>query len=213
MAEDAGIVAGALQSIGGLRVMYDAVNMDAIPADAVAVAGYPHRGGGTVWNPRRFPRALVMAIDQGNHPDDCHAADYEAFAIFGPAAIHSWVANWHRLHPGGLAAQNGFFVRPVVYSDVANLQAVRGALAGLVWDLWVAAWPGAGPVLQDGAVAHQYASESTGSGGPWDLSVISAGFGVAADEPAGWQDQALAQSSQLVNLALKLENLIRANTP
>lgn len=199
-----------------LRMMFDAVNMDAIPADAVAVAGYPHRGGDTVWNPGRFPRALVVAIDQhGNHPDDCHAADYEAFAIFGPQAIRQWVVAWHQLHPAGLAARGGFFSRPVVYSDESNLIAVRGALAGLLWDLWVAAWPGAGPVLQDGAVAHQFASDSSSppSGGPYDLSVVAPGFGMAVDEPADWRDQALAQVTQLSNAALKLENLIRANTP
>lgn len=209
---EAGVEAAPLS----LRMMYDAVNMDAIPADAVAVAGYPHRGGDTVWNPGRFPRALVMAIDQhGNHPDDCHAADYEAFAIFGPGAIRAWVASWHQLHPGGLAAAGGFFARPVVYSDEANLSAVRGALAGLVWDLWVAAWPGAGPVLQDGAVAHQFASESSTppSGGAFDLSVIGPGFGAPVDEPAGWQDRALAQATALANAALTLEQLIRLNTP
>lgn len=200
----------------GLRVMYDSADMDAIPAGAVAVAGYPHRGGDTVWNPARFPRALIMAIDQhGNHPDDCHAADYEAFAIFGPGAIRAWVTTWHQLHPGGLAAHNGFFIRPVVYSDGSNLPAVRGVLAGLVWDLWVAAWPGAGPVLQDGAEAHQYASETSTppSGGNFDLSAIAPGFGAPADEPAGWQDQALAQATALSNAALNLENLIRANVP
>lgn len=169
-----------------LRVMYDSAHMDAIPLEAAIVAGYPHRGGDTVWDPARFPRALVMAIDQhGNHPDDCHAADYEQFAIFGPSAILSWVMSWHHLHPGGLAAQGGFFTRPVVYTDVANLGDVRRTLAGQVWDLWVAAWPGAGPVLQDGAEAHQYASDSStpGSGGDFDLSVVSAGFGVRPAPP------------------------------
>lgn len=198
-----------------LRTMYDAVNMDAIPADALIVAGYPHRDP-TVWNPGRFPRALVVPIDQhGNHPDDCAAADYEAFAIFGQGAIRQWVIAWHQLHPGGLAVQGGHFYKPLVYSDESNLDTVRGALVGLLWDLWVAAWPGAGPVLQDGAVAHQYASDSSTppSGGDYDLSVVAASFGLAADEPAGWQDRALAQSSALVNVALALEQLIRSNTP
>jgi hypothetical protein len=196
--------------IMALRTMYDAVNMDAIPLNAGIVAGYPHRGGDTVWNPARFPHSLVMAIDQhGNHPDDCHAADYEAFAIFGPAAIRQWVTAWHQLHPAGLAAQGGYFTRPVVYSDEANLTAVRGALAGLVWDLWVAAWPGAGSVLQDGAAAHQFSSETTGSGGPWDLSVVSPSFGTPPpppDDPPDWRDVALAQLAAVAGL-------IRAHTP
>lgn len=199
-----------------LRTMYDSVNMDAIPSDAVIVAGYPHRGGDTVWNPGRFPRALVVAIDQhGNHADDCHAADYEAGALFGPALIRQWVQSWHLLHPGGMLANNGFFARPLVYFDEANSLAVRQALAGLLWDEWIAAWPGQGPVLQDGAIAHQYASDSSTppSGGNYDLSVVADSFGVAPDEPAGWPDQALAQATQLVNAALKLEQLIRVNLP
>lgn len=197
-----------------MRTMYDSANMDAIPANAVVVAGYPHRGGDTIWNPGAFPHALVVAIDQhGNHADDCHAADYEAGALFGPGLIRQWVESWHLLHPRGLAAQNGWFGRPLVYHDESNLLIVRQALAGLLWDEWIAAWPGLGPVLQDGGVAHQYASSAT-SGGNFDLSVVSDGFGVRpVDEPPDWRDQALAQAVQLAISVGGLEALIRANTP
>lgn len=203
-----------------LRVMYDSANMDAIPADAQVVAGYPHRGGDTVWNPARFPHALVMAIDQrGDHADDCHAADYEQFAIFGTALIRQWVESWHLLHPRGMAAQNGFFLRPPVYSDLTNLPSVISALHGLTWDPWVAAWPGNGPVLEPGWAAHQYADPKT-SGGDFDLTVISAGFGARpvpppppVDEPPGWQDRALAEAALIASSATALTRLIGANTP
>lgn len=198
-----------------LRLMYDSAHMDAIPASAQIVAGYPHRGGDTVWNPGRFPRSLVMAIDQhGNHPDDCHAADYEAFAIFGAAMIRQWVITWHQLHPHGLAAVNGWFSRPPVYCDLANLATVRGALAGLLWDEWVAEWPGPGPVLLPGSVAHQYASQSTGSGGDFDLSVVAPSFGMRPPPPPpSWESTAYEEALGLARYAAILADLLRAHLP
>lgn len=197
-----------------LRTMYDSVNMDAIPFAAEIVAGYPHRGGDTVWNPGRFPHALIVAIDQsadGAHAADCHAADYEPGAIWGEALLRQWVTSWHQLHPQGLAAQRGWFARPVIYSDLANLPSARSALAGLAWDLWVAEWPGPGQVLEQGAIAHQYADD-TRSGGDYDLSVVSDGFGAHPVPPpptTGAQIRAgLAETAQdlveLVALAKRL---------
>ena len=181
--------------------MYDGVNMDAIPVTAQVVAGYPHRVP-TVWNPGRFPHALVVAIDQsgdGAHADDCHAADYEPGALFGEQLLRQWVLSWHMLHPGGLVAQNGWFYRPVIYSDLSNLASAQAALTGLSWDLWVAQWPGPGQVLEPGAVAHQYASSAT-SGGPYDLSVVSDTFGALRVSPYGdpGQAAALAAARQVV---------------
>jgi hypothetical protein len=208
-------------AVPALRVMYDSDHMDAIPRSALLVAGYPHRGGDTVWIPGEFS-GLVMAIDQrGDHPDDCSAADLEAGAI-NPANALSWVTTWHHLHPNGQRAKGGFFARPVLYCNLVTLPQVQAEMhgQGLLWDLWVAAWPGQGPVLQDGAVAHQCASQSTGSGGDFDLSVVSAEFGVAPDEPPGWQDAVLADlgvvSTNMAALQARLAGtaaLVRANTP
>lgn len=161
-----------------LRTMYDSVDMDAIPPTAEVVAGYPFRVPST-WNPGRFPHALVVAIDQsaeGSYADQCHAVDYEPGAVWGQGLLTRWVLSWHQLHPGGLAAQNGWFTRPLVYVDLDNLPGARAALTGLAWDLWVAEWPGPGQVLEPGAVAHQYAGSAT-SGGNYDLSVVSDTFG------------------------------------
>ena len=183
-----------------LRIMYDSVNMDAIPLSAEVVAGYPHRVP-TTWDPGRFPHALAMAIDQspdGDHADDCHAIDFEKGAEFNPATLRQWVQSWHQLHPQGLAAQGGWFARPVVYSDLVNLPAAQRALQGLAWDLWLASWPGPGPVLPGGTVAHQYAGTAT-SGGDYDLSVVSALFGARPVVPQGDPGQAAAlAAAQLV---------------
>lgn len=201
-----------------LRTMYDSVNMDAIPLSAVAVAGYPHRSP-TVWNPGRFPCALVMAIDQrGDHPDDCHAADVEGGDVpILVANIRSWVEQWHLHHPHGMPAQNGFFARPVVYCNEATLPAVQNALHGLAWSSWITAWPGPGPVLEPGWDAHQYASDTTGSGGDFDLSVISPGFGARpappSPPPSTWVTQAYAGVHETIADLAEIAGLIKPHLP
>lgn len=153
------------------RTMYDSTNMAAIPADAEIVAGYPYAFPVDF---SAFPHALQVWIDQhGNHPDTCHVADYENGAIGTPQAIRNWVIAWHGLHPVGLAAVNGFFDVPTVYSDLNNLKTVMQALSGLVYDIWVARWDsGTAPV--PGTSLLQYASPSSTppSGGDYDISAV-----------------------------------------
>lgn len=164
------------------RTMYDSTNMDAIPADAQIVAGYPHA---FPTDYARFPNALQVRIDQhGNHADDCHVADVETGAI-SVATVRQWVQSWHTLHPAGLAAVNGHFDVPTVYCNESTLLAVRNALVGQLYDVWVAWWDrGTSPV--SGTSLLQYASPSSNppSGGDFDVSVVyDASWGVAVAPP------------------------------
>ena len=164
----------------GVRTMYDSTTMDAIPVDAQIVAGYPHA---FATDYARFPYALQVRIDQhGNHADDCHAADVENGAI-GIGTIRQWTESWHLLHPNGLDAVNGHFTKPTVYCDESNLGAVRTALVGLVYDLWVAWW-GTGPTQLPGTVAHQYANSAI-LGFNADASVVyDTTWGIASVTPS-----------------------------
>jgi hypothetical protein len=179
------------------RLMYDSTNMDAIPLDAQIVAGYPHA---FPTDYARFPHALQVKIDQhGNHADDCHVVDVEAGTVT-IATARQWVASWHVLHPHGLAAVNGFFDQPTVYIQESNLAALRQALVGEVYDVWVAWWDrGTSPV--SGTSLLQYASPTSNppSGGDYDVSVVyDATWGVAfaPPPPPTWQATALAMAKK-----------------
>jgi hypothetical protein len=195
----------ALQSaIGtpGTRTMFDSTNMDDIPLDAQIVAGYPHA---FPTDYARFPKALQVRIDQhGNHADDCHVADYEKLAIFGPV-IRQWVQSWHLLHPNGLAAVNGYFDLPTVYCDMSNLATVRGDLVGLQYDLWIAQWNDS-PTVIPGSSLHQYANAAM-LGFDADASVVyDTSWGVKlAPTVATWE------SNALTNTEIALNNLRQVN--
>lgn len=182
------------------RLMFDSTNMDAIPADAKIVAGYPHA---FPTDYGRFPNALQVRIDQhGNHADDCHVADVENGAI-SISTVRQWVESWHLLHPNGLAAVNGFFDQPTVYSSESNMKATMGALVGLSYDFWVASWD-IGPTVIPGTNLHQYASPTSNppSGGDYDLSVVyddTWGVRPLPVSPA-WIVQAVADTKALLAL-------------
>lgn len=77
--------------------------------------------------------------------------------------------------PGWVQKRRAAGVDPTVYCSMALWPAVRTAFqAALVPEphYWVAGYPGGGPVIPAGAIAHQYADSST-SGGNWDLSVVA----------------------------------------
>ena len=190
--------------------MYDSTNMDAIPLDAQIVAGYPHA---FPTDYARFPHALQVKIDQhGNHADDCHVADVEAGAI-SMTTVKQWVQSWHLLHPAGLAAVNGHFAKPTVYCSESNLPAVRAALVGQLYYVWVAHWDEP-PTVISGTSAHQYASPSSSppSGGDYDVSVVyDVGWGVAVVPPPSWQAQALAQAQEIQADAAALVTLLEAH--
>lgn len=182
------------------RTMYDSTNIDAIPENAEIVAGYPHA---FPTDYSRFPKALQVRIDQhGNHPDDCHVADVESGAIT-IANIRFWVTAWHKLHPHGIPAVNGYFDVPTVYVSDGSLMTVRQQLVGLVYDVWVAWW-GTGPTVVPGTSLHQFDSPSSTppSPGDYDTSVVYDNTWGVRPVPveAPWKVSALADLANLIGI-------------
>lgn len=146
-----------------MRTLYDSVNPAAIPTDAGMVAGYID--GMYAWHAAdwaRFPRAVqvriaVFASTNGGHVLDVERGDAT------PVQAPGWV---QRRRAAG--------ADPSVYCSMALWPAVRAAFATAHVPephYWVAGYPGGGPIIPAGAVAHQYADPAT-SGGAWDLSVV-----------------------------------------
>ena len=194
------------------RTLYDSTNMAAIPPDAQIVAGYPYA---FPTDYTAFPRALQVRIDQhGNHADTCHVVDVEAGTVT-IATARQWVASWHLLHPNGLAAVNGYFDQPTVYIQESSLTALRQALVGEVYDVWVAWWSrGTTPV--SGTSLLQYASPSStpATAGDYDQSVVyDSTWGVAGSTPPppAWQAQALTYAELIQAGAAELVTLLKAH--
>lgn len=151
-----------------VRTMYDSTTPQNVPADAQAVAYYPHAWGTDLSHIRA---AIEVRIDNhGDHADDCHALDVENGAADVQTAMH-WVQSWHALHPEGMHTGNGFIRLPIVYISESRVPELRTALSGMRYDLWVAAW-GVGPTGIAGAFAHQYTNRGP-NGENYDISVIT----------------------------------------
>lgn len=154
--------------------MYDSTHPEAIPLTAAMVAGYVD--GAFVWPPAawaRFPTAVHVRIAVFASTNDGQVLDVER-GDATPAQAPGWVR-----------MRRAAGVDPSVYCSTALWPAVRAAFhaAGVAEPhYWVAAYPGSGPVIPAGAVAHQFAGSAT-SGGDWDLSVV-ANFWPGID-PAG----------------------------
>jgi hypothetical protein len=149
------------------RTMYDSTDPTIIPADAEIVAYYPHAWGTDI---SKHEHALVVRIDnRGDHADDCHILDVEAGAANNTTA-HEWVMSWHKLHPQGLDAVNGWIRKPVLYCSESALPALRTACAGLDYDIWVANWStGTTPVA--GCFAKQFTDHGP-HGENYDMSAV-----------------------------------------
>lgn len=149
------------------RTMYDSNTPNAIPDDAQIVAYYPHAWDGLHG---RFGHALQVCIDnRGDHADDCHALDVENGAASVQTAVQ-WVQSWHKLHPGGLAAVNGWFDKPMVYANENTWAELYKVLPAGLYYAWVAQW-GTGPTVLHDSVAHQYINHGP-NGENYDISVI-----------------------------------------
>lgn len=143
-----------------MRTMYDSITAAAIPADAAIVAGYVD--GRYRWSPAdwaRFPTARKVRIAVFASTLDGDVLDVER----GDAAPAD--------APGWVRARRGQGADPSVYTSVTEWPTVRGEFArqGVAephW--WIAAYPGCGPALYPGSVAHQYHDA-----GPYDLSVVA----------------------------------------
>lgn len=142
------------------RTMYDAIYPANIPAAAQMVAGYVD--GRYAWKPAdwaRFPHAVKVRIAVFSSTADGHVLDVEP-GCSTPGNAPGWVV---RRRAAG--------VDPTVYCSLSQWPVVRAAFAAAKvaqphW--WIAAYPGNGPVLYSGTVAHQYANP-----GPVDISVVA----------------------------------------
>jgi len=140
--------------------MYDAVTPGNVPANAQMVAGYVD--GRYAWHANdwaRFPNAVKVRIAVFSSTNDGHVLDIEP-GCSTPASAPGWV---QRRRAAG--------VDPSVYCNTSTWPTVRAAFAaaGVAQPhYWIAAYPGNGPNLYPGSVAHQYANP-----GPVDISVVA----------------------------------------
>jgi hypothetical protein len=149
------------------RLMYDSNHPYAIPDHADIVAWYPHAWDGLAG---RFGDKLQVRIDnRGDHADDCHALDVEQNAARVQTAVQ-WVQSWHKLHPQGLEAVNGWFDKPMVYASASTWETLYKALPSGLYYAWVAWW-GIGPTVLHDSVAHQYINHGP-NGEDYDISIV-----------------------------------------
>ena len=142
------------------RTMYDAITPSNIPVTAQMVAGYVD--GRYAWMAAdwaRFPHSVKVRIAVFSSTDDGHVLDVEP-GCSTPASAPGWVQR-RRAHG----------VDPTVYCSLSQWPVVRAAFAAAHvaephW--WVAAYPGNGPNLYPGSVAHQWQNP-----GPVDISVVA----------------------------------------
>lgn len=143
-----------------MRTMYDAVTPGNIPASAQMVAGYID--GRYAWRAAdwaRFPGAVKVRIAVFASTNDGHVLDCEN----GDATPGQC--------PGWVSRRRATGADPTVYCSLAAWGAVRNCFisAGVREPhYWIAAYPGNGPALYAGSVAHQYADP-----GPVDISVVA----------------------------------------
>ena len=134
------------------RLMYDAVTVADLPADSTMVAGY---ADGLYANmpalAARFPNALRVSIAVTASLDDAQVLDVEN-GNATPAEAPGWVL---------MRRRSG--ADPSVYCDASTWPAVQEAFtaAGVAPPhYWIASYDG-DPAIPVGAVAHQYASNSS----------------------------------------------------
>lgn len=147
-----------------MRTMYDSVSPGAIPVTAQLVAGYVD--GRYAWSAAdwaRFPNSTHVRIAVFPSTNDGVVLDVEPGDATPVQA------------PGWVQMRRAAGVDPTVYCSLTDWPAVRRAFAAAGVPephYWIAAYPGNGTALYDGAVAHQYA-DPPGSGGNYDLSAVA----------------------------------------
>lgn len=161
------LIEKAKEKLGMNRYMYDSTAPEHIPAGARIVAYYPHAWGTDL---SAHAEALQIRIDnRGDHADDCHVLDVESGAATNEIAAE-WVASWHKLHPAGLNAVNGWIRKPVIYTSTSNLAALRATIGSQDYEVWAAQWDNNTTPIP-GCFAKQYA-DSTRTGGDYDASMV-----------------------------------------
>lgn len=141
------------------RMMYDAVTVENIPADATMVAGYVDGHYANITEMRKkFPHAVVVPIAVSSHTNDGIVLDVEP-GDASPAGAVVWVK-----------MRRAAGVDPSVYCNTSTWPAVRAAFrnAGVSEPhYWIAHYDG-NPAIPAGAVAKQYKDA-----GPYDLSSVA----------------------------------------
>lgn len=179
------------------RTMYDSTDPRLFPADADVIAYYPYAWGTDLSHVKAAIEVRIVNMNDGKlHADDCHAIDVENGAASLQDAVN-FVDMWHSMHAGGMHTANGWIRKPIVYISEARVPALRNALAGRDYDLWVAWW-GIGPTDVPGAFAHQYTNRGP-NGENYDISVVSDDtWGIQPAPPAPPQPPATAVNGMVV---------------
>lgn len=172
----------ARASLAGVRVMFDAVNVDRLPEGGDLYAGYVD-GALTSGNfeavRARFPLARLVRITTTGATIDAEVADVEAGDLT-PVSAGVWAARKLARDPWA-----SLYCSAGAWSEVAA--AVRPFVGDANWHRvfwWVAGYDGHA-VIPDGAVAKQY--ESTG----YDTSVVAdswPGIDAEVDVVTIWSD-------------------------
>ena len=137
---------------------YDSASPQYIPVNAAAIFPY---ADGYAWSHLMFPRARYRYITIHGDPG-ADIADYEDGAIFSASALRTWAND--RLEKIGNHADL------TVYCDRSNFPAVRAAMTGFTWHLWLSTLDGSQPQSYDGKQcrAVQYTDRSD----KYDMSIV-----------------------------------------
>lgn len=147
-----------------MRLMWDSVTANSIPAGVGMVAGYvdgKYRWSDADWN--RFGGVKVRIAIWGT-TNDGHVLDVEP-GNHGPAdyAVCEWVKK-----------RRAAGIEPTIYTPVSwwdDLIRSFNAWAVKPPQFWVAHWNN-DRSIPDGCVAKQFNDPNTGSGGHWDMSSV-----------------------------------------
>jgi hypothetical protein len=114
---------------------YDSVNPELIPSAAQAV--FPYADGDFAWSNARFPKAKYRYITVTGEPavDIC---DVEPGCVWPPQRARAWAQARHDANKD-----------ITVYCNRANFQAVKIALSGFTWGLFLATLDGSTPTIYE----------------------------------------------------------------
>lgn len=144
-----------------MAVGIDTTNPSAVPANLNPgyIFGYLD-GRWQTYEPlkQKFPNAIPVSITvSGNLAAQC--CDCESGDLT-PAQAGTWAR-----------AKVAAGLVPAVYCSEAAWSEVKTAVGNIPCDWWIAAYPGPGPVLYSGSVAHQWIDRGT-----YDQSVVLDGW-------------------------------------
>lgn len=159
-----------------MRTMADSTVADDLPVGKDLYAGYLDGAYANVEAIRaRFPNVPVVecVVNPGNNAGVCGD---------GPPDNGAWPewVTW-------VQHRRGAEIEPTIYTDADQWEAGKAAFAAAgvpepLW--WIADWTGSAAEPPPGAVALQYASPDTGSGGHYDLSTVATHWPGVDPEPA-----------------------------